>query len=80
MRSLTVEKYTGKGRGPKLIPKTLQHIGIPWMKVNQQSTLKAMARERENQVNAKILEIQKKIASRKRNDQSCKMLLMGQDE
>lgn len=26
MRSLTVEKYTGKGRGPKLIPKTLQHI------------------------------------------------------
>lgn len=61
MRSLPVEKYTGKGRGPKLIPKTLQHIGIPWMKVNQQSTLKAMARERENQVNAKSWKSRKKL-------------------
>ena len=45
----------------RLIPKTLQHIGIPWMKVNQQSTLKAVARERENQVNAKSWKPRKKV-------------------
>lgn len=61
MKSLSVEKYMEKEEVQRLIPKTLRHIGIPWTKVNQQSTRKAVARERENWVNVKSWKSRKKV-------------------
>lgn len=80
VRSLTVEKYTGKGRGPKPDPKDTSVHRDPMDEGKSAKYTQSSGQRKRKPSECKIREIKKKIASRKRNDQSCKMLLMGQDE